>query len=89
MKEISSYSVRHNNKIVFNYLDTAAEAKKKADDWWSEENLELANGAVASDTVEILGVDEDNEILTVEEYEVETEGYHGDYTEHNTHWGRL
>lgn len=83
-----TYAVYHDGEIVVDDADTAAEAKKKADEWWDDENEQHSDNVERSAKVQIVGYDSETyQNLTAESYTVECDCYHGDYAEHNTRWG--
>lgn len=74
---------------------TANEVREWADNWFAEKCQEsdypLRNGQTFSDEAVLIkySVNDDGEETELEREKMvlEYEHYHGDYAEHNTHWG--
>lgn len=73
---------------------TKEAAAEWADNWFAEKWADegLRNGETREDEGEIIGYRYDDETgekveVSREKYALEYEAYHGDYAEHNTHWG--
>lgn len=68
-------------------------AQAAADEWWAErcqDNEGMRNGETFEDDIELVAfkhTDDDPVEIARTKSSVEYEHYHGDYAEHNTHWG--
>lgn len=82
------YKVFHEGDEILDETATLEGAKKFADEWWAEACQDFGDNVTRTDTVEIFSYNiETDERLATESYEVSDDCYHGDYAEHNTHWG--
>ena len=80
------YNLYYYNELIGENIKPST-AESYAEDWWADKNEELSNGKTAEDVVEIVAFDENENELSRYRYKVSFTGYHGDYAEHNTHWG--
>ena len=82
------YKVFRGSEEIFDECDSIEEAKRLSDDWWSDHCLDYSDNVTRTDTFQIVTYNtETDERLATESYEVRDDCYHGDYAEHNTHWG--
>ncbi len=85
MSKVAYYEFDLLGNMSNNEYETAAEAEHAADLAWEDgvtDDCSPQNGEVWEDTAIIYGLDEEDEVVTQYDYEVEYEHYHGDMAEH-------
>lgn len=82
-----TYDIEYEGELQGYACQCTKEAEQTADEWFKERFEGGANGDTESDTVQIVGTDDNLDEISRYDYEVSFEYYHGDYAEHNTHWG--
>lgn len=76
-------------------FDTKEKAQQRADELWADNpcNDDMCNGEISEADIYLINYsyDDDGEraIISREFSTVYHEYYHGDFAEHNTHWGLL
>lgn len=82
---ISHWEFELEGELSDGEFNDKAAVMRAADEQWAESVQEYntpRNGEVWEDTATLYAMDEDGEVISKEDYEVEYEHYHGDYAEH-------
>ncbi len=89
---MQTFNFYYQNKLTLADYATKESLVTAINNWWSEEYLDHINSAPVNGQEyigegEISSINDDGEETSRDSVFFSAEHYHGDYAEHNTHWG--